>query len=69
MTIFEKNGITNAEEIRHRRESECFSYVNRGELWYKTLTEKQKEEFEAWYTAWLDAPQTLVVPTKPTWLV
>lgn len=68
MTLDEKNGFTKAYEMRHRREKECFSYINRGSFWYDTLTEQQKAELRAWYRAWLDAPQTLVVPTKPSWL-
>lgn len=55
-------------QIRERRERECFAIVNRGELWYETLTEEQKAELDAWYQAWLDAPETLVIPEKPEWV-
>lgn len=55
-------------ELRHQREEECFSVINRGALWYDRLTEEQKQELSAWYQAWLDAPQTNVVPAKPAWL-
>lgn len=55
-------------ELRNQREEECFSVINRGALWYDRLTEEQKKELSAWYQAWLDAPQTNVVPTKPAWL-
>lgn len=55
-------------EIRYERELECFSVINRGEAWYRTLTEEQKNELQMWYQAWLDAPQTLEIPTKPNWL-
>lgn len=30
--------------IRRRRETECFAYINRGELWYSLLTDEQKVE-------------------------
>lgn len=55
-------------DLRIRRESECFLYVNRGSLWYDTLTEEQKAEFQEWYEAWLNVTETLVEPTKPEWL-
>ena len=64
----EMNGITEDFKIRYRRENECFPIINRGSLWYDTLTDEQKAELSVWYHAWLDAPQTMVIPTKPTWL-
>lgn len=56
------------QHIRARRESECFPIINRGELWYGNLTSAQKAELSDWYTAWLNAPETLSVPTRPEWL-
>lgn len=56
------------DDLRRRREDECFSYINRGSLWYDTLTEEQRTEFQAWYTAWLNVTETLTVPSKPVWL-
>lgn len=53
-------------KIRLRRERECFSVINRGALWYEKLTEEQRAELSTWYQAWLDAPQTGVIPEKPT---
>lgn len=55
-------------EIRARREVECFPIINRGEAWYTLLTQEQKDELAVWYQAWLDAPQTLVIPENPEWL-
>lgn len=54
--------------IRQHRDEVCFPVINRGEMWYSILTDAQKEELKAWYTAWLDAPETLVEPEMPTWL-
>lgn len=54
--------------IRDLRQTECFSIINRGTLWYQSLTEAQLVELSQWYNAWLDAPETLVVPEKPSWL-
>ena len=56
------------DELRQRRETECFSYINRGELWYARLTEDQKTELQVWYAAWLKVTETLTVPEKPSWL-
>ena len=55
-------------KLRRQREAECFPIINRGELWYNTLTEKQYGELQDWYQAWLDVTETLVVPFKPIWL-
>ena len=54
--------------IRFQRETECFSVINRGALWYDKLTDEQKAELAAWYQAWLDAPQTKVIPARLEWL-
>ena len=54
--------------LRAKRETECFSIINRGQLWYDTLTEEQKAELKEWYIAWLNVTDTLVIPNKPNWL-
>lgn len=66
------------DTLRARREEECFSYVNRGALWYNTLTTEQQQELNTWYQAWLDVPQVYletkpsdietIIPEKPSWL-
>lgn len=56
------------DTLRQRRRTECFPFVNRGQLWYATLTVKQIAELTVWYTAWLKVTETKVVPEKPTWL-
>ena len=56
------------EYIRQLRVSKCFSYINRGQLWYDMLTADQKAELKEWYISWLDAPATLVIPEPPDWL-
>lgn len=55
--------------IREERNYECFPFINRGELWYAQLTAEQRAELTKWYQDWLDAPSTLVKPSKPDWLV
>ena len=55
-------------DIRQRRETECFSVVNRGKLWYDTLTDDQKIELNNWYQEWLNATDTLLPPDKPDWI-
>lgn len=56
------------EGLRERREVECFPIINRGKLWYDTLTTKQLKELNEWYQAWLNVTETLIVPDKPSWL-
>ena len=55
-------------QLRRLRESECFKVINRGILWYNTLTEDQKKELDTWYHQWLDVTETLTVPEVPTWI-
>lgn len=54
--------------LRVRRETECFSIINRGKLWYDKLTEEQIKELDKWYHEWLDVTKTQTIPEKPTWL-
>ena len=56
------------EEYRRRRETECFSVINRGQLWYEGVSLSQLLELRAWYKAWLNVTETMVVPEKPTWI-
>ena len=60
--------IAKLEELRQRREQECFTIINRGKLWYDTLTEEQIQELNEWYIKWLDSTITLEEPQKPEWL-
>ena len=54
--------------IRARRERECYSVINRGQLWYEGISLARLAELRKWYKAWLDAPATLVIPDRPAWL-
>jgi len=56
------------EDLRSRREVECFRIINRGQLWYSTLTEQQKYELNYWYQAWLNVTVTKAIPAKPYWI-
>ena len=56
------------EQLRVERDAECFSVINRGWLWYDTLTEKQTKELRKWYKDWLDVTNTRKKPDKPSWL-
>ena len=55
-------------ELREQRQLECFPVINRGELWYQSLTSAQITELSEWYNAWLNVTETKVVPTMPTWI-
>ena len=65
-TELERKALCDA--LRRQREAECFSYINRGRLWYDRLTETQQSELAVWYEAWLHITETLTVPEKPSWL-
>ena len=54
--------------LRERREQECFSVVNRGWIWYSSLTLAQWRELRSWYLAWLNVTDTKVIPERPSWL-
>lgn len=54
--------------LRGRREKECFRVINRGQLWYATLTVQQLGDLADWYKAWLDVTDTFIVPEMPDWL-
>lgn len=54
--------------IRANREEKCFPIINRGQLWYDTLTEAQHNELAVWYRAWLDATDTMVEPDDLDWI-
>ena len=54
--------------LRARRESECFSVVNRGWLWYSCLSTSEWQELRSWYLAWLNVTNTMTVPERPSWI-
>lgn len=56
------------EWLRAKRYNQCFYIINRGNVWYNTLTDEQKAELQTWYQAWLDVTETKVIPEKPEWL-
>lgn len=55
--------------LRAQREEECFTIVNRGQLWYNKLTQEQITQLNTWYQAWLDVTVTKIIPAKLSWLV
>lgn len=68
----EQAGVIQTEtenaQLRVERDAECFSVINRGWLWYDTLTEKQTKELRKWYKDWLDVTETKKKPDRPSWL-
>lgn len=56
-----------AKAIRQLRRLECFDIADRA-AWYDALTDEQKAEVQVWRKAWLDAPETGVIPKKPEWI-
>lgn len=64
----EDTPISEEERLRGRRSYECFEIINRGMLWYNSLTAQQLEELAVWYKSWLDVTDTKKIPQKPSWL-
>ncbi len=56
------------EDLRLKRDTQCFAVINRGDLWYKQLSEPKRAELEQWYKQWLDVTVTKQVPKTPIWL-
>lgn len=71
-------------DIRFRRNQECFIVVNRGKLWYDQLNKTQIDEMKEWYKSWLDITDVIndllkdhtiteidvesIIPVKPNWI-
>lgn len=55
--------------LRENRSKKCFNVLDRGQVWYNTLTDEQRQELQEWYQAWLDVTDTLVEPETPEWLL
>ena len=53
--------------LRNIRRRDIFPIIDRP-LWFEELTEEQKEDIRRWRREWLEAPETLEMPKKPTWL-
>lgn len=68
LNSFELVTTENLTLLRISREQECFPYINRSQLWFKSLTKAQQQELIQWYHAWLDVTETLEIPKKPDWL-
>ena len=56
------------DAIRRQRDIVCFPVINRGKLWYDSLSYEQLGELKQWYQEWLDAPSTLCTPGTPSWI-
>jgi len=55
--------------LRLLRDIECFTVINRGQVWYATLTDQQRIELQEWYEKWLNVTETKIIPQKPDWLI
>lgn len=62
-TIEEQKNI-----IRRLRANRVFPIINRSAFWFNSLTERKKQDIQDWYQEWLDAPDNLVIPERPSWL-
>lgn len=69
--IFEVNLLQSSrfgDALRVKREEICFAIVNRGQVWYESLTAVQRAELLLWYNAWLNVTETLTIPDTPCWI-
>jgi hypothetical protein len=64
----ERNPEKAKQGLRVMRDSECYPIVNRGQAWYRRLTETQKTDLDIWYQNWLDVTDTFVKPFKPSFV-
>lgn len=55
------------ENLRIRRENECFKICDRA-VWYDCLTAEQKKQVKAWRKAWLDVTETKEIPEVPSFI-
>lgn len=63
--ISEKESL---DVLRKKREEICFPIINRGKLWYDSLSSEQYQELKDWYKKWLDVTETNIIPETPEWL-
>ena len=63
--ISEKESL---DVLRKKREEICFPIINRGKLWYDSLSSEQYRELKDWYKKWLDVTETNIIPETPEWL-
>lgn len=63
--ISEKESL---DVLRKKREEICFPVINRGKLWYDSLSSEQYQELKNWYKKWLDVTETNIIPETPKWL-
>ena len=65
IVISEKESL---DVLRKKREEICFPIINRGKLWYDSLSSEQYQELKDWYKKWLDVTETNIIPETPEWL-
>lgn len=68
MRTQQEKEVAMLERLRELRRRECFATVNRGQVWYDTLSEQQRSEIKTWYIEWLNVTETFEIPSKPNWL-
>ena len=64
----DRKSLSVEDDLRAKRAEICFPIVNRGQVWYDTLTTVQRAELLLWYQSWLDVTKTLQVPKMPCWI-
>jgi len=60
--------ITSLDQLRIYRDLKVFSIINRGKLWYDSLSAEQLTELAEWYKDWLNITKTKIIPDIPEFL-
>ena len=55
------------KKIRDRRERECFAICDRG-AWFASLSPSRQKIVLKWRKDWLNATETGICPSKPSWI-
>ena len=56
------------EELRTRRETECFHVIDKGPFFFEQFNENELKQIKEWRVKWLKVTDTLKVPKKPSFL-
>lgn len=58
--------LLSEQAIRARRQVECFNIIDaKSRLWWDSLSSENYDLIQKWYTDWLDAPATKIIPELP----
>lgn len=68
MSLCLDDNFNTEDDLRIKRAEICFPIVNRGQVWYDSLTAVQRAELLLWYNDWLNVTETKKIPDTPCWI-